>query len=175
VGERDYHYGVAPQGLVGLRLILGDRAMLDLTGRAYHLTGMGGADPGGRETIERLNMGFTVRVYGRHALGLNYIASVRDAQYPDRADSHQSIGTITSGAALTIYDGSILWFEGVSGILMESGEERDAQTRDRPPGNQIVRFAGTPDSPQLPPQYIEVPPNIEANRSFFNFSTVPFV
>ena len=95
VGERDYHYGVAPQGLVGLRLILGDRAMFDLTGRAYHLTGMGGADPGGRETIERLNMGFTVRVYGRHALGLNYIASVRDAQYPDRADSHQSIGTIS--------------------------------------------------------------------------------
>ncbi len=94
VGERDYHYGVAPQGLVGLRLIMADRAMFDLTGRAYHLTGVGGADPGGSEAIERLNMGFTVRIYGRHALGLTYIASVRDAQYPDRADSHQSIGTV---------------------------------------------------------------------------------
>ena len=95
LGERDYHYGVAPQGLVGLRLILADRAMFDLTGRAYSLTGMGGDDPGGREFIERLNMGFTARIYGRHAIGLNYIASVRDAQYPDRADSHQSAGTVS--------------------------------------------------------------------------------
>jgi hypothetical protein len=95
VGERDYHYGVAPQGLVGLRLILGDRAMFDLTGREYFLTGMGGDDPGGKEDIQRLNMGFTVRIFGRHAIGLNYLASVRDAQYPDRADSHQSAGTIS--------------------------------------------------------------------------------
>jgi hypothetical protein len=95
VGERDYHFGVAPQGLLGLRLILGDRAMFDLTGRAYYLTGMGGEDPGGRETIARLNMGFTVRIYGRHALGIQYIASIRDAQYPDRADSHQTRGTVS--------------------------------------------------------------------------------
>lgn len=95
LGERDYHYGVAPQGLVGLRLIIGDRAMLDLTGRTYYLTGMGGDDPGGRETIDRLDTGFTVRVYGQHALGLKYIASLRDAQYPERADSHQSAGTVS--------------------------------------------------------------------------------
>jgi hypothetical protein len=95
VGERDYHYGVAPQGLVALRLILGDRAMFDLTGRAYYLTGMGGEDPGGSETIDRLNMGFTVRIYDRHAIGIHYIASLRDAHYPDRADSHQTVGTVS--------------------------------------------------------------------------------
>ncbi|NTV12324.1 MAG: DUF3943 domain-containing protein [Desulfobulbaceae bacterium] len=95
VGERDYHYGVAPQGLVGLRLIMSDRAMLDLTGRTYHLTGMGGNDPGGREIIDRLDTGFTVRVTGQHALGLKYIASIRDAHYPDRPDSHQSAGTVS--------------------------------------------------------------------------------
>jgi hypothetical protein len=95
VGLRDYHYGVAPQGLLSLRLILGDRAMFDLTGRAYHLTGVGGNDPGGNETIGRLNMGFTVRIYGRHALGLQYIASLRDASYPDRADSHQTVRTVS--------------------------------------------------------------------------------
>jgi hypothetical protein len=95
VGERDYHYGVAPQGLLALRLILGDRAMFDLTGRAYNLTGMGGGDPGGRENIGRLNMGLTVRIYGRHALGLQYIASSRDASYPDRADSRQTVGTVS--------------------------------------------------------------------------------
>ena len=95
MGERDYHYGVAPQGLLALRLILGDRAMLDLTGRAYYVTGMGGGDPNGSETIDRLNMGLTVRIYGRHALGLQYIASSRDAHYPDRADSHQRAGTVS--------------------------------------------------------------------------------
>ena len=95
VGERDYHYGIAPQGLLALRLILGDRAMLDLTGRAYYVTGMGGGDPAGSETIDRLNMGFTVRIYGRHALGLQYIASIRDARYPDRVDSHQRVGTVS--------------------------------------------------------------------------------
>ena len=95
VGLRDYHYGVAPQGLLALRLIFGERAMLDLTGRAYYLTGVGGDDPGGNEAIERLNMGLTVRVYGRHALGIQYIASIRDAHYPDRADSHQTIGTMS--------------------------------------------------------------------------------
>ncbi|MBN1665392.1 MAG: DUF3943 domain-containing protein [Deltaproteobacteria bacterium] len=95
VGLRDYHYGIAPQGLLSLRLILGDRAMFDLTGRAYYLTGTGGDDPGGREAINRLNMGFTLRIYGRHALGIQYITSLRDAQYPDRADSHQQVETVS--------------------------------------------------------------------------------
>jgi hypothetical protein len=95
VGDRDYHYGVAPQGLLALRLIFGNRAMFDLTGRAYYVSGVGGNDPGGNENIDRLNMGFTVRVYGRHALGIQYIASIRDAQYPDRADSHQTTGTVS--------------------------------------------------------------------------------
>jgi hypothetical protein len=94
VGQRDYHYGVAPQGLLALRLIFGDRVMLDLTGRAYYLTGVGGDDPGGMEGIERLNTGLTVRIYGRHALGLQYVASIRDAHYPDRPNSHQTIGTV---------------------------------------------------------------------------------
>jgi hypothetical protein len=93
-GERNYHYGVAPQGLLALRLIFGDRAMLDLTGRAYYLTGIGGGEPGGREAIGRLNMGFSVRIYGRHALGIEYTVSLRDARYPDRADRRQAVGTV---------------------------------------------------------------------------------
>ena len=95
VGERDYHYGVAPRGLIALRIILGNRAMLDSTGRAYYLTGIGGADPGGREAIARLNAGFHVRIFGPHALGVQYIASLRDARYPNRASSHQTTGTVS--------------------------------------------------------------------------------
>ncbi|MHB8828686.1 MAG: DUF3943 domain-containing protein [Syntrophales bacterium] len=95
VGQRDYHYGIAPQGLLSLRLILGDRAMFDLTGRAFYLSGTGGGDPEGRENIGRLNIGFTFRIYGRHALGLQYIASTRDASYSDRADTRQTVGTVS--------------------------------------------------------------------------------
>ena len=95
VGQRDYHYGVAPQGLLSLRLILGDRAMFDMTGREYYVSGMGGGDPGGKEIIGRLNMGFTFRIYDRHALGIQYIGSSRDAHYPDQADSHQTAGTVS--------------------------------------------------------------------------------
>ncbi|MBI5843170.1 MAG: DUF3943 domain-containing protein [Deltaproteobacteria bacterium] len=93
-GERNYHYGVAPQGLVALRLILGDRAMLDATGRAYYISDLGGTEPG-RENIVRWNSGLTVRVYGRHAAGIQYIASSRDAYYPDRTDAHQTTGTLS--------------------------------------------------------------------------------
>jgi len=94
-GIRDYHFGVAPQGLLALRLMLGDRAMFDFTGRAYYVSGMGGNDPGGNETIERLSTGFTVRIYRRHALGIQYSGSIRDAQFPDQPDIHQTVGTIS--------------------------------------------------------------------------------
>jgi hypothetical protein len=39
-------------------------------------------------------MGFTVRVYDHHALGIQYIGSVRDAQFENRADTHQRAGTV---------------------------------------------------------------------------------
>lgn len=94
-GEHNYHYGVAPQGLLALRFIFGDRAMIDFTGRAYYLTGMGGNEQKRTEATNRMNMGLTFRIYGRHALGFQYIASIRDARYPDRADSHQTAGTVS--------------------------------------------------------------------------------
>jgi len=91
-GERDYHYGIAPQGLLALRLILDDKAMFDATARGYYISGLGSTETGGNETIGRLNMGLTVRIYGRHALGIQYLASGRDAHYPDQANSHQTAG-----------------------------------------------------------------------------------
>ena len=63
-------------------LFAGDRAMLDATGREYYISGLGSTETGGNETIGRLNVGLTVRVYGRHALGIQYLASRRDAHYP---------------------------------------------------------------------------------------------
>ena len=94
VGERNYHYGVDPQGLLALRLIFGDRAMFDLTDvRIISVTSS--APSRDRENINRLNAGLTVRVHGRHALGIQYIASRRDASYPNRSDVHQTTGTFS--------------------------------------------------------------------------------
>ena len=94
-GERDYHYGIAPQGLLALRLIIGDKAMFDATARGYYVSGLGSTETGGNETIGRLTMGLTVRVYGRHALGIQYMASGREAHYPDQASSHQTAGAFS--------------------------------------------------------------------------------
>jgi len=94
VGQRDYHYGLAPQGLLALRLILGHRGMLDMTERYFYVTGIGGGDPGGTELVSRLNLGLTLRIFGRQGLGIQYITSNRDAHYPYQAASHQNIGTV---------------------------------------------------------------------------------
>ena len=91
-GERDYHYGVAPQGLLAMRLIFGDRAMLDFTGQEYYVSSMGATDSG-TENIVRLNVGLTVRIYGRHALGIRYSTSSLDSNYSNLAERHQTMGT----------------------------------------------------------------------------------
>jgi hypothetical protein len=107
VGDRDYHYGVAPQGLLALRLLFGDRAALELTGRGYYVTGSGflgnsntsttgtPAVTGGSETIFRVKTGLNVRVYRRHGLGLQYVESIRDSQYGGGVSRHQSDGTLS--------------------------------------------------------------------------------
>jgi uncharacterized protein DUF3943 len=97
--ERDYHYGVIPSALLGQRLIIGDRAMLEATGRGYYVAGLntGGEGAGnfGRELIGRGTAGVTVRLYGPHALGIQYTVSARDARFPDLRDRHQSLETVT--------------------------------------------------------------------------------
>jgi hypothetical protein len=94
-GERDYHYGTTPQGLLALRLILGDVAMLDFTGRGYYVSGTGSPETQGWERIARGNASVTVRVHGRHAIGLQYVTSQRDAHYPGLLDRHQTVGTVS--------------------------------------------------------------------------------
>jgi hypothetical protein len=98
--ERDYHYGVSPHVLLGLRLIVGDRAMLEVTGRQYYVAGIGSgggvsANHFGQEIIARGNVAWTVRVYGPHAIGIQYLVSSRDASSPDVRDRHQSVQTVS--------------------------------------------------------------------------------
>jgi len=98
--ERDFRYGVIPEPLLGLRLIVSDLAMLEAAGRQYWIVGIGkGASPHadefGHERIDRGTVGLTVRVFGPHALSLHYVVSARDASVPGGGDRHQSVETLT--------------------------------------------------------------------------------
>jgi hypothetical protein len=97
--ERDYHYGVIPRSLLGLRLLIDDRAMLEATGRYYYVTGAGSgggarANSAGQEHIARVNVGGTVRIYGPHAIGIQYLMTSRDTS-SSGFDRHQSVQTVS--------------------------------------------------------------------------------
>ncbi|WP_236027062.1 DUF3943 domain-containing protein [Geomonas diazotrophica] len=92
--ERGYHYGATPQVLLAMKLLFGDRTMVDLTGRWYYVSSWG-PDHDGSESVFRGHGGLTVRVYGRHAIGLRYSESIRDTNYANIASKHRSEGTIS--------------------------------------------------------------------------------
>jgi len=92
--DNDYHYGIAPEGLLALRLIFGDRAALDVTGREYFVTNVAAGARGGHDNIVRFDASFTVRVYKQHGVSVRYLLNRRDALYPDVGDSSQTRGTI---------------------------------------------------------------------------------
>ncbi len=93
--ERDYHYGTTGQGLLALRLIFGDRAMLDFTGREYYVSGLLSAEPHGQENILRGETSLTFRIFGPHGVALRYAVSHRDARYPNVEFRNQTVETIS--------------------------------------------------------------------------------
>jgi hypothetical protein len=91
--ERDYHYGAAGHGLLAGRLIFGDKAMFDMTAREYYISGFGSTQTDGSERIFRGNASFTVSVYKRHGIGVQYVMSRRDAFSPGNPGTHQTVGS----------------------------------------------------------------------------------
>jgi hypothetical protein len=109
LGEGDYHYGVTPQALLALRLIFGDRAALDITGREYFVSAAGGS--GGHDNIARADVSFTVRVHKQHAIAVKYLWNRRDASYPflgDRTQERSTVGIFYSYIGLDNF-GAIDW------------------------------------------------------------------
>jgi hypothetical protein len=94
-GQRDYHYGATPQGLLALRFIFGRRTMLDLTARDYYVSGTGSDDRHGSEQIFRGDVGITFRLFKHQALGIEYIESHRHGHYGVVPDVYQSEGTFS--------------------------------------------------------------------------------
>ncbi len=93
VGDRDYHYGLTGQGLISLRLLMGDIAMLEATLREYYISDTASSTPQGRENIGHLDTGLTVRLSGRHAVGIRYLLSDRVGDYAGRPTQRQKMET----------------------------------------------------------------------------------
>jgi hypothetical protein len=93
-GDRDYHYGVAPQALLALRVIFGDRSSLDFTGREYFVSRVGGTGRGGHDNIARADISYTWRIQKQHAITVKYLWNRRDATFSDLSDRSQTRGTL---------------------------------------------------------------------------------
>lgn len=93
--DSNYHYGYSPQALMGLRLIFGELAMLDLTGREYHVVSVGDDHGAGNDNVLRGQVSLTVRVWGHHALTLQFVASSRDANFSDLQSTLQNVGAVS--------------------------------------------------------------------------------
>ena len=93
--ERDYHYGVTPQALLALRLIFGDRAMIDVTGREYYVTSVLSPERHGDENMLRGDASITLRIFDQHGVALRYLVSHRDAHYPNVEFRNQTVDTIS--------------------------------------------------------------------------------
>lgn len=94
-GQRDYHYGVAPQALLATRAILGPDVALDLSNRNYYVSDVGAADTEGRDRISRLDASVTLRLYRQNAIAVKYVWSSRDAFFPNVGHRTQVRATIS--------------------------------------------------------------------------------
>lgn len=91
-GERDYHYGLTPQGLLSLRFIFGDRAMIDLTAREFYVSDVLSPEQRAWENILRGESSLTVRIYDRHGLAVRYQHAHRNANYSGIDYRNQDVG-----------------------------------------------------------------------------------
>jgi Domain of unknown function (DUF3943) len=110
-GQRNYHYGVAPESLLALRLIFANRAAVDATARGYYISRLGATESTGSETIERVEVAFTVRVYKLNGITVRYRISNRDGRYVGEPNSHQRVATLNIGYTLLGEDdlGAVDW------------------------------------------------------------------
>ncbi len=97
IGERDYHNGLSPQGLLATRFIFADRAALDFEVRDYYISGLASEESDGSENIIRGVGTLTVRVYDLHGMTIRYTLSQRDAHYGDLPDTRQTVGSVSLG------------------------------------------------------------------------------
>ena len=91
--ERANRYGVAPQALLSLRLILGERASIDLTAREFFVADVSGSGVR-HDNVVRTDASLTWRIHREHAVSIRYQLSRRDFDLRDLGNRIQDRGTI---------------------------------------------------------------------------------
>jgi hypothetical protein len=91
--ERDNHYGVAPQAVLSLRLILGERASIDLTAREFFVADVSGSGVR-HDNVVRTDASLTYRIHRQHAVSIRYQLSRRDFDLRDVGNRIQDRGTV---------------------------------------------------------------------------------
>jgi hypothetical protein len=76
---RDDRYGLAPQMLLALRLVLGNDASLDLSARKYFAGNLVRSDSDATDRVFRGEASVTMRVKRSHLISVKYITSRRDS------------------------------------------------------------------------------------------------
>jgi hypothetical protein len=99
-GQRDYHYGITPQGLLALRVIVGDRISMDSSVQDYYISRFAATESTGSENIVRADASVTLRVYNLHGITLRYSESRRIGTYASLPTSRQTVGTVSIGYTL---------------------------------------------------------------------------
>ena len=92
--DRGRRYGVAPQALLGLRLIAGSRASLDLTLREYFVSDLTPVSRVEHDRIFHGDVALALRLAGHHAFGVKYSLARRRTSHPDLPRSTQERGTL---------------------------------------------------------------------------------
>jgi hypothetical protein len=90
----EYHYGVAPQALMAMRLVFGNRAALGVTAREYFVSHVGSGGTDGRDNIARADVAFTMRIAKQHSVAVKYLWNRRDATYSFLGNGTQERSTI---------------------------------------------------------------------------------
>ena len=92
--KEDYHYGIAPQGLVAGRLIAGRRLSVDLSAHEYYVTGVGGFTRGAHDRVRRGDASVALRLFGKHAVSVTFQTARRTAFMPGLSPVAQRSDTV---------------------------------------------------------------------------------
>ena len=101
--DREYHYGVAPQGVVSLRLVAADRVSLDLSAREYLVSNIGGLDGNGRDSITRADTSIGLRFYKRNAVTVRYLLTSRNVTGSGDAAPQPGAAYVLSRSSLAVF------------------------------------------------------------------------
>jgi len=89
---------------------------LDTTARGYYISNLGATESTGSETVERVDLALTVRVYKLQGIFVRYRLSNRDGRYSNEPNSHQQVATLNIGYVFLGEDdfGAVDWREGAA-------------------------------------------------------------